>query len=124
MTEPSLLSLSRDTYSYRPQTKFAKVMFLHVSVILFTGGDGITACIAGLQAHTQGEVGESGLEGAPGPHPGGKLRGLAWGGLQAHTWRVSRPTRGGSPDPHRGGLQVHPLPQKKTHPTGMHSCLR
>ena len=25
-------------YCYRPQTKFAKVMFLHLSVILFTGG--------------------------------------------------------------------------------------
>ena len=25
-------------YFYRPQTKFAKVMFLHLSVILFTGG--------------------------------------------------------------------------------------
>ena len=25
-------------YYYRPQTKFAKVMFLHVSVILSTGG--------------------------------------------------------------------------------------
>ena len=24
--------------NYRPQTKFAKVMFLHLSVILFTGG--------------------------------------------------------------------------------------
>ena len=50
--------------SYRPQTKFAKVMFLHVSVILSTGGIGIggvgwygggmPACLAGLQAHTQG----------------------------------------------------------------------
>ena len=39
---------------YRPQMKFAKVMFLHMSVILFTGGCGIPACIAGLQAHTQG----------------------------------------------------------------------
>ena len=40
---------------YRPQMKFAKVMFLHMSVILFTGGVcGIPACIAGLQAHTQG----------------------------------------------------------------------
>ena len=46
---------------YRPQTKFAKVMFLHVSVILFTRG-----C---LQAHSQGEV-----------------EGSGWGrGLQAHT---------------------------------------
>ena len=27
-----------DTHYYRPQTKFAKVMFLHLSVILFTVG--------------------------------------------------------------------------------------
>ena len=25
-------------FCYRPQTKFAKVMFLHLSAILFTGG--------------------------------------------------------------------------------------
>ena len=65
---------------------WGKVMFLHVSVILFTGGGGVVsqhalqqvsgvgggipACLAGLQAHTRG---------------GGKLRGLALGGLQSHT---------------------------------------
>ena len=54
----------------------------------------------------------------PGPHPGGKLRGLAgvgglqaetWGGLQVHTWVVSWPTPGGGvsrPTP-KGGLQAH-----------------
>ena len=36
---------------------------------------------------------------SPGPHPRGKLRGLAWGGLQAHT--------GGSPGPRLVGLQAH-----------------
>ena len=57
-------------YFYRLQTKFAKVMFLHVSVILSTGGGGVVdpsmpcsrsrggggipACLAGFQAHTQG----------------------------------------------------------------------
>ena len=41
----------------------------------------------------RGEVEGSGLGGSPGPHPGGKLRGLA------HTW--------GSPGPHPGSLQVH-----------------
>ena len=51
------------TLSLLPQTKFAKVMFLHVSVILFTG-------VGGLQAHTWREV-----------------EGSDWGGgvLQAHT---------------------------------------
>ena len=46
-------------FFYHLQTEFAKVMFLQVSVILFTGGGagggGIPPCIAGLQAHTQGE---------------------------------------------------------------------
>ena len=30
--------------NYRAQTKFAKVMFLHLSVVLFTGGTCIPAC--------------------------------------------------------------------------------
>ena len=60
----------------------AKVMYLHLSVIMFTWGwGGITACLAGLQARTKE----------------GRLRGLAWG--------VSRPTpRGVSPGPHPGGV--------------------
>ena len=47
----------------------------------------------------RGEVEGSALGGSPGPHPGGKLRDLAWG--------VSRPTPGGegcSPGPHLGGI--------------------
>ena len=35
---------SATIYFYRPQTKFAKVMFLHLSVILFTGGVCLSAC--------------------------------------------------------------------------------
>ena len=86
---------------------------------------------------------------SPDPHPRRKLRGLAWGGLLAHTqggswgfWPgvVSRPTprgglqahtQGGSPGPHLGVSQ-HALrqtspqqmatPAGSTHPTGMHSC--
>ena len=77
------------------------------------GGGGNPACIASLQANTQGEVEGSGLGGLQAhiqgevegsglgsfqaPHPGGKLRGLTWGvsrpiprGLQAHTWGVSQ----------------------------------
>ena len=55
--------------------------------------------------------------GSPGPYPRGKLRGLAWG-LQAHNGGgvsrphsgegVSRPTPGGSPGAHpECGLQAH-----------------
>ena len=41
-------------------------------------GGGIPACLAGFQAHTQGEVyGDLvGGGGSPGPHPRGKLRGI------------------------------------------------
>ena len=85
---------------YRPQTKFAKVMFLHVSVShsvhrggwvgrevvsqhalqvvsqhvlqqVCRGGVCIPACLAGFQAHTKGSLRGLALGGSPGPHPGG-----------------------------------------------------
>ena len=75
-------------YIYRPQTKFAKVMFLHVSVILFTGmglvsqhvlqvsrptprGKVEGSGLGGLQAHTKGEIEGSGLGGVSRPTPRG-----------------------------------------------------
>ena len=137
-----LTSLSKSTHVYNiyhPKTKFAKVVFLHVSVCPQWGG-GIPARLAGLQAHTRGGERLRGLaRGSPGPHPGRRLRGLAGGGR--------------SPCPHPGGGEVEgsgqggfssptprgvcipacieadtPLPQQTataaggTHPTGMHSC--
>ena len=45
VTSNSLLSQGPSPNFYRPQTKFAKVMFLHVSVILSTGGG---ACSRGV----------------------------------------------------------------------------
>ena len=52
------------SFYYRPQTKFAKVMFLHVSVCPQWGG--------GFSRPTPG---------------GGRLKGLAGGrGLQANSW--------------------------------------
>ena len=105
---------------YRLQTKFAKVMFLRVSVILFTGG--------GVSQHAL-QVSRGWYPSmpcrSPGPHPMGKLRGLAWGvsrptprgKFRGLAWGVSRPTpRGevegsglgrGSPGPHMRGLQAH-----------------
>ena len=88
---------------------------------------------------------------SPGPHPRGKLRGLAGGGvsrprgkLRGLAWEgVSRPTpRGVSRPTSRWGVQAHTWgdgwgnptctkadpPQQMatavggTHPTGMHSC--
>ena len=45
---------------------------------------------------------------SPGPHPGGKLRDLAWGSPGPHP--------GGSPDPHRGGVSRH-TPRGVSRPT-------
>ena len=88
---------------YRLQTKFAKVMFLHMSV-----------CPGGISQHALQVVSQHALQQVwggwypsmpcrfPGPHPGGKLRGIL---------------PGGSPGPHQrgklrgsgqgGGLQAH-----------------
>ena len=60
--------------------------------------------------------------GSPGPHPGGKLGGLAWeGGLQAHTQGGIPPcTEEDTPPP----IHTHMATAVgSTHPTGMHSCL-
>ena len=67
-------------------------------------GGGIPACLAGLQAHTQGEVEESGL---------------GRGCLKAHTWGVSRPTLGeGSPGLHQGVSRPTPRGYPGPHPGG------
>ena len=86
---------------YRPQTKFAKVMLLHLSVILFTGG----GCLG------PGPRGR--LEGCP-----GEFGGSAWAGVQAQA-------RGGVS---QHALRQTPPNQQTatasdgTHLTGMHSC--
>ena len=90
-------------------------MFLHVSVILSTGGGGYPSMHCRFLS-TRGLVSPHALQvsrptprggggslgvclvGSPGPHPGWKLRGLALGE------GVSRPTLKGKVD--RGGLQV------------------
>ena len=125
---------------YRPQTKFAKVMFLHVSVSdsVHRGG-GIPAClVAGLQGGWYPSMPCR----FPGPHPGGSW-GVwpgGWRGLQAHTqggswggWPrgptprgVYRPTPGGCVSHH--ALRQSPTPRRLllrggTHPTGMYSFL-
>ena len=88
------LSPFNDKYFYRPQRSWGKVMFLHVSVILFTGG-----CYPSMHSrwypsmpcrflgpHPGGKLrGLTGRWGVSRPTPKGKLRGLVWGGLQAHT---------------------------------------
>ena len=112
---------------YRPQRSWGKVMFLHVSAILFTGRGWYSSMHYRWYPSMPCSRSPGGGGGwypsmpcrFPGPHPGGKLRGLAWGGLQVHTWgasrptprRVFRPTPGGSPGPHPGGVSQHALRQ-------------
>ena len=62
-----------------PAMKFAKVMFLHLSVSHSVhGGGGVVVSQHALQVSRptpKGEVEGSGLGGCPDPHPGG---GLSW----------------------------------------------
>ena len=84
---------------YRPQTKFVKVMILHVSV-----------------CPRRGEL--SGL--APDPHLGGKLRGLAEGGCLSQCMLGCTPhsthprTRGRHPAPTRGSPSPGDTGNKRT----------
>ena len=66
---------SHASHHYRPQTKFAKVMFLHLSVILFTGG--------GVSRPTpRGKVEGSGRRrGVSRPTPRGEVGGSGQGGV-------------------------------------------
>ena len=119
-------------------------MFLHVSVILFTGG-GIPACIAGgIPACLAAGLGGGGipacLAGFQAHTWGGEVEGSGLGGcFEAHTQEVSRPTPSGVSMPTPGGLSrstlgggvsQHALRQSpptataagSTHPTGMNSC--
>ena len=100
-------------YFYCPQTKFAKVMFLHMSVCPRGAGGGIPACLAGLRMG--GGVYASMPCRFPGPHPRGSLKGLARGVSKPtpvspgpHLGVSPGPHQGGvSPCPHLGGLQAH-----------------
>ena len=69
-------SIRKKNYYYRPQTKFAKVMFLHVSIILSTG----RGC---LGPHPGGNWGVWLGEGVSRPTPmgGGEVEGYGQGGV-------------------------------------------
>ena len=130
---------------YRPQTKFAKVMFLHLSVSY-----SVHRGYPSMPCRSPGGVYPSMPCRFPGPHPIGSLRGLArgvsrptpkgelegsgqrglqahtQGGLQAHTWGVSRPTpRGCIPACTQADSPLRlTATTGGTHPTGMHPCYR
>ena len=91
---------------YRPQTKFAKVMFSHLSVshsVFRRGWGGRVVSKHALQVVSQ-DV----------------LEVLRWGRVQAHTWGDVYPSM------HWGRTPPPPWTATATggtHPTGMHSCL-
>ena len=89
-------------------------MFLHVSVILFTGG-GIPACIAGgipvcLAAGLGGVVSQHALQ-VSRPTPRVEVEGSGWGWSPGpHLGGSPGPHPGGSPGPHLGGGVSRPTP--------------
>ena len=104
-------------------------MLLHVSVILFTGGVSQHA-LQVVSQHALQQVSRGWYPSMPcrfpGPHPGGKLRGLARGVSRPTPRGISRPTcrwspgphPGGSPGPHPGGLQAHTWWDLQVHTQG------
>ena len=104
---------------YRPQRSWGKVMFLHVSVILFTGGGGWSPSMhcrwypsmpysRSLGPHLRGKLRGSGQPGgSPGLHQGGlQTHTQGAGGLQANTWGSPGPHLAGSPGPHPWGVCI------------------
>ena len=93
--------------NYRPQTKLREgYVFTGVCDSVHREGDGIPACLAGLQGEG---VYPSMPCRFPGPHPRGNLRGLTRGGLQAHT---------------QGGVSQHALRQRQTPQADGYCCGR
>ena len=107
--------------NYHLQTKFAKFMFLHMSVCPQGGGipeflaGGNPACLAGLQGRL---VSQHALQ-ISRPTPRGELEGSGWRGLQAHTQGWLRDLARGSPSPQPGGLQAQTGGSPGLHPGGM-----
>ena len=102
---------------YRPQRSWGKVIFSEAYVKNSVGGGWGWWWYLSMHCRWYPSMPCR----SPGPHPGGKLKGLAWGDLQAHTWEGSLqtpspdgespgPHLGGSPSPHPGGSQ-HALRQ-------------
>ena len=122
-------------FYYRPQTKFAKVMFLHVSVSHYvfrgrvsrpTPGGVVSGphpevsrpTPRGIQAHTQEGL-KAHTQGSPGPHLGGSQGSHPGGSPGPHPGRVSPgPHPVGSPGPHPGGLQAHTQEGLQAHTPG------
>ena len=121
---------------YRPQTKFAKVMFLQVSVILSTGGACVVAPGGCMVAPAGGghawllQGGMRGCSGGGGMHGCSRGVGGAWllqGACMVAPGGVCGFFRGvACVFFSRGACVVFPMRYGQwaggTHPTGMHSC--
>ena len=107
------LHLLVNSYHYRPQTKFAKVMFLHLSVILITGGGGcLPQCMLGSIPQDKRQTSPDQRQTPLGPEadpPGPEADTLPWTrGRHTPPW-----TRGRHPYPQDQRQTPHP---EKTHP--------
>ena len=93
-------SKQTDTPRQTATPRWGKIMF-YMCLRFYSEGGGIPACLAGYQAHSQGEL--EGLRDLARSTPGGKLRGLAGGG---------------SPGPHPGESWAHTLGGSRSTPGG------
>ena len=105
-----------ERYFYRSQTKFAKVIFLHLSVCPQSvqclgqpkgGGLGGSGWGEGVQAHTR--------SGGSQPMPGGVVQAQAQGEVSRPKGCIPACTEADTP-------QQMATAAGSTHPTGMHSC--
>ena len=136
-------------FYHRPKRSYGKVMFLHLSVILFTGDVSVPACTTG---HMTGGLCPGGSLSRVGVSLSGRVSvqggGLSvWGGslfggvsvsicLCLHLGRdppgqttpSADTSLGRHPPGRHHALGRHPPPTATaaggTHPTGMHSCLK
>ena len=152
LKKESPISTSAVLFSYLPPANevWGKVIFLPLSVILFTGGMLSQHALQVVSQHalqqvSSGVVSQHALQVSP--KSKGKFRGSGWGGLQAHTQGGSWGGSGPGPQP-RGKLRriwaggvpsqggfllqgggvcgdppVTATAAGGTYPTGMHSCL-
>ena len=109
-------------YLITVRNEVPKVMFLHVSVILFTGGVLSQHALQVVSQHAlqQGGLLLGGCLFHGGSAPGGVC---SWGGclLGGGSAPGGVPAAGGSVEPPRKQTATV---ADGTHPTGMHSCLR
>ena len=130
LTTRQVLLHARKIYYYRPQTKFAKVMFLQVSVILSTGGRAWLPRGGGMRGYSGGMRGCSGGACMVAPGGGGVrgcsggrawlLRGACMVALGVHAWLLW----GGHAWLFRGACMVAPGGHAWLLPGGMRGCSR